>query len=145
MVTKIPRALTIAGSDSGGGAGIQADLKAIALMGEHGLSVVTALTAQNTQGVFGIFPVPLDFIGSQWDAIASDIHVDAVKTGMLWDKGVIALISQKLRKSKIPIKVFDPVMVSKSGATLLTEEGQRAFIDELLPLATVVTPNIPEA
>jgi len=137
--------LTVAGSDSCGGAGIQTDLKTIALMGEYGLSVITALTAQNTQGVFGIFPVPVDFIASQWDAVLSDIQVDAVKTGMLWDKEVIRLIAQKLRKSKIPIKVFDPVMVSKSGSTLLTKEGQAAFINDLLPLATIVTPNIPEA
>ncbi|MBW1678624.1 MAG: bifunctional hydroxymethylpyrimidine kinase/phosphomethylpyrimidine kinase [Deltaproteobacteria bacterium] len=137
--------LTIAGSDSCGGAGIQADLKTIALMGEYGLSVITALTAQNTQGVFGIHPVPLDFIASQWDAVVSDISVDAVKTGMLWDEKVIKLISQKLRKSKIPIRVFDPVMMSKAGATLLKKGGRSAFISELLSLATIVTPNIPEA
>ena len=92
--------LTVAGSDSSGGAGIQADLKSIALMGEYGLSVITALTAQNTQGVLGIYPVPLRFIGSQWDAVASDIKVDAVKTGMLWDEKVIKLISQKLNPKK---------------------------------------------
>ncbi|MBN2466847.1 MAG: bifunctional hydroxymethylpyrimidine kinase/phosphomethylpyrimidine kinase [Deltaproteobacteria bacterium] len=137
--------VTIAGSDSCGGAGIQADLKTIALLGEYGLSVITALTAQNTLGVTGIHPVPLTFIASQWDAVVSDILIDAVKTGMLWDKDVITLIATKLRTSKIPIKVFDPVMVSKSGATLLTREGQSAFIDKLLPLATIVTPNIPEA
>ena len=137
--------LTVAGSDSSGGAGIQADLKTIGLLGEYGLSVITALTAQNTQGVFGILPVPLDFIASQWDAVISDISIDAVKTGMLWDDKVIKLISQKIKKSKIPIIVFDPVMVSKSGAFLLTREGQSAFINELIPLATIVTPNIPEA
>ncbi|MFH0813012.1 MAG: bifunctional hydroxymethylpyrimidine kinase/phosphomethylpyrimidine kinase [Pseudomonadota bacterium] len=137
--------LTVAGSDSCGGAGIQADLKTITLMGAYGLSVITALTAQNTQGVFGIHPVPLDFIASQWDAVVSDISVDAVKTGMLWDEQVITLIAQKLKKNKIPIKVFDPVMVSKSGAALLTQKGQSAFIKELLPLATIVTPNLPEA
>ena len=137
--------LTVAGSDSCGGAGIQADLKTIALMGEYGLSVITALTAQNTQGVFGIHPVPLDFIASQWDTVVSDISVDAVKTGMLWDRDVIELIARRLKKSDIPIKVFDPVMVSKSGAMLLTKEGKSAFIKELLPLATIVTPNIPEA
>ena len=137
--------VTVAGSDSCGGAGIQADLKTIALMGEYGLSVITALTAQNTQGVSGIHPVPIDFIASQWDAILSDIPIDAVKTGMLWDKDVIELVSQKLKTSPIPIKVFDPVMVSKSGARLLTQEGQTAFIRKLIPLATIVTPNIPEA
>lgn len=137
--------LTVAGSDSSGGAGIQADLKTITLLGEYGLSVVTALTAQNTQGVIGIHPVPPEFISSQWDAVVSDISVDAVKTGMLWDEKVIRLISQKIKKSSIPVKVFDPVMVSKSGACLLTREGQEAFIKEMLPLATIVTPNIPEA
>ena len=137
--------LTVAGSDSCGGAGIQADLKTIALMGEYGLSVVTALTAQNTRGVSGIYPVPVEFIASQWDAVLSDISIDALKTGMLWDKEVIKLISQKLRKKRIPIKVFDPVMFSKSGATLLSKEGQLAFVKEMLPLATIVTPNIPEA
>ncbi|MCD6353892.1 MAG: bifunctional hydroxymethylpyrimidine kinase/phosphomethylpyrimidine kinase [Proteobacteria bacterium] len=137
--------LTVAGSDSCGGAGIQADLKTITLLGEYGLSVVTALTAQNTQTVAGIYPIPIDFIESQWDTVVSDIQVDAVKTGMLWDKDVISLVAQKMKKSNIPIKVFDPVMVSKSGASLLTKEGQSAFIKRLLPLATVVTPNIPEA
>jgi hydroxymethylpyrimidine kinase/phosphomethylpyrimidine kinase len=137
--------VTVAGSDSCGGAGVQADLKTITVMGAYGLSVITALTAQNTQGVSGIHPVPIDFIASQWDAILSDISIDAVKTGMLWDKDVIELVSQKLKKSAIPIKVFDPVMVSKSGAALLTKEGQTAFIKNLLPLATLVTPNIPEA
>ncbi|RLA94151.1 MAG: bifunctional hydroxymethylpyrimidine kinase/phosphomethylpyrimidine kinase, partial [Deltaproteobacteria bacterium] len=99
--------LTVAGSDSCGGAGIQADLKTIALMGEYGLSVITALTAQNTQGVFGIHPVPLDFIASQWDTVVADLSVDAVKTGMLWDRDVIELIARRLKKSDIPIKVFD--------------------------------------
>ena len=90
--------LTVAGSDSSGGAGVQADLKTITLLGEYGLSVITALTAQNTQGVFGIHPVPLDFISSQWDAVVSDISLDAVKTGMLWDEKVIKLISQNKDK-----------------------------------------------
>jgi len=137
--------LTVAGSDSSGGAGVQADLKTIALMGEYGLSVITAVTAQNTQGVFGIHPVPLDFISSQWDAVVSDIKVDAVKTGMLWDENVIRLIAKKLRSYKVPFVVFDPVMVSKSGAPLLTKKGRSAFINDLLPLASIVTPNIPEA
>jgi len=137
--------LTVAGSDSSGGAGIQADLKTITLMGEYGLSVITALTAQNTQGVFGIYPVPLDFISSQWEAIVSDIEIDAIKTGMLGDEKVISLICQKIKKSKIPIRVFDPVMVAKSGASLLTPSGRKALVKELLPLATIITPNIPEA
>ncbi|MCX8012369.1 MAG: bifunctional hydroxymethylpyrimidine kinase/phosphomethylpyrimidine kinase, partial [Desulfobacterota bacterium] len=137
--------LTVAGSDSSGGAGIQADLKAIGLMGEYGLSVITALTAQNTQGVVGIFPNPLDFISSQWDAVISDIKIDVVKTGMLGDEKIVNLISRKIKKSKIPIRVFDPVMVAKSGAFLLSPSGRTAFAKEMLPLATIVTPNIPEA
>jgi len=137
--------VTVAGSDSCGGAGIQADLKTIALMGEYGLSVITAVTAQNTQGVSGIHPLPIDCIVSQWDAIFSDITIDVVKTGMLWNEEVIELVSQKLQTNPVPFKVLDPVMVSKSGATLLTEEGQTAFIEKLIPLATIVTPNIPEA
>jgi hydroxymethylpyrimidine kinase / phosphomethylpyrimidine kinase / thiamine-phosphate diphosphorylase len=137
--------VTVAGSDSCGGAGIQADLKVIALMGEYGLSVVTALTAQNTRGVFGIHPVPLDFIASQWDAVVSDINIDAVKTGMLWDERVVSLLAGKIKRSKISFRVFDPVMVSKSGAHLLTKAGQAAFVKEMLSLATIVTPNLPEA
>lgn len=137
--------VTIAGSDSSGGAGIQADLKAITLLGAYGMSVVTALTAQNTQGVTGVYPVPEDVIAAQWDAIVSDIAIDAVKTGMLWDQRIIALVAQKMQGSTIPVRVFDPVMVAKSGAVLLKEDAVAAFIKELLPLATVVTPNIPEA
>lgn len=137
--------LTIAGSDSCGGAGIQADLKAITLLGEYGLSVVTALTAQNTQGVQGVQPVSVDFIEQQWNSVVSDISVDAVKTGMLWNSDIIALVARKIKKSRIPIRIFDPVMIAKSGAPLLQKEAIRAFVEKLLPIATVVTPNIPEA
>lgn len=137
--------LTVAGSDSCGGAGIQADLKAITLLGAHGLSVITALTAQNTQGVFGVHPVPVEFIAAQWDAVCADISIDAVKTGMLWNAQVISTVAEKTRRSKIPIRVFDPVMVSKSGAALLSKDGCAALVRELLPLCTIVTPNIPEA
>lgn len=137
--------LTVAGSDSCGGAGIQADLKAITLLGAHGLSVITALTAQNTQGVFGVHPVPVEFIGAQWDAVVADVTIDAVKSGMLWNAQVISTVAEKLRRSKIPIKVFDPVMVSKSGAALLKKDGRAALVRELLPLSSIVTPNIPEA
>lgn len=137
--------LTVAGSDSCGGAGIQADLKAITLLGAHGLSVITALTAQNTQGVFGIHPVPVEFIAAQWDAVCADVAIDAVKTGMLWNAQVIGTVAGKIRRSKIPIRVCDPVMVSKSGASLLNEDGCAALVRALLPLCTLVTPNIPEA
>ncbi|HNR12984.1 MAG TPA: bifunctional hydroxymethylpyrimidine kinase/phosphomethylpyrimidine kinase [Thermodesulfobacteriota bacterium] len=137
--------VTIAGSDSSGGAGIQADLKAITLLGAFGMSVVTALTAQNTQGVFDVLPVPAEFVAAQWDAVASDISVDAVKTGMLWDRDIITMVAAKLRKSSVPIKVLDPVMVAKSGSVLLRQDAIAAYIKELLPLATIVTPNIPEA
>ena len=137
--------LTIAGSDSCGGAGIQADLKAITLLGAYGLSIITALTAQNTQGVQAVQPVSVDFIEQQWNSVLSDISVDAVKTGMLWSEDVIVLIAHQIKKSRIPIRVFDPVMVAKSGAALLQKEAITAFVKQLLPLATVVTPNIPEA
>lgn len=137
--------LTIAGSDSSGGAGIQADLKAITLLGAYGLSVITALTAQNTQGVSSVLPVSPDFVAAQWEAVCSDIALDAVKTGMLWDRDIIALVAAKLRKSPVPVRVFDPVMVAKSGSVLLRNDAVAAYIKELLPLATIVTPNIPEA
>ncbi len=137
--------VTIGGSDSSGGAGIQADLKAISLLGAYGLSIVTTVTAQNTQGVQGIYPVPVDFIEKQWNAILSDVAVDAAKTGMLWNEEVIRLIVRKLKRNRIAVRVFDPVMVAKSGASLLQKEAVAAFVEHLLPLATVVTPNIPEA
>ena len=141
----VPRILTIAGSDSGGGAGIQADLKTIAVLGGFGTSVVTALTAQNTVGVSGIFEVPPDYIAQQFDAVASDIGVDAAKTGMLVTPRVVRLIAQKIVEHRIPCLVVDPVMVSKSGDALLSGEAQRTILEALIPLATLVTPNLPEA
>lgn len=139
------RILTIAGSDSGGGAGIQADLKAITVLGGYGMSVITALTAQNTVGVQAILDLPLDFIEKQIDSVVSDIGVDAVKTGMLSSSEVVALVARKIREHRLKRVVVDPVMVAKSGDPLLKEEGQRTLCEELIPLASVVTPNLPEA
>ena len=137
--------MTIAGSDSGGGAGIQADLKTITLLGGFGMSAITALTAQNTVEVAAIHDVPLDFIGAQIDAVFTDIGVDAVKTGMLANEEVVKLVASKIEQYKPPVVVVDPVMVAKSGDPLLTVEAQQTLTEFLLPLATLVTPNLPEA
>ena len=139
------RILTIAGSDSGGGAGIQADLKTITLLGGFGMSALTALTAQNTVAVEAIHEIPLDFIEAQIDAVFSDIGVDAVKTGMLSNAGVVQLVADKLAQHKPPIVVVDPVMVAKSGDPLLADDARETLAGSLLPLATLVTPNLPEA
>ena len=141
----IKRVLTIAGSDSGGGAGIQADLKAITLLGGFGMSVLTALTAQNTVAVTSIHDVPLEFIAAQMEAVFSDIGVDAVKTGMLSNAEVVKLVASKMSEYKPPIVVVDPVMVAKSGDPLLTADARQTLADFLLPEATLVTPNLPEA
>ena len=139
------RILTIAGSDSGGGAGIQADLKAITLLGGYGMSVVTALTAQNTVGVQSIHEIPARFVGRQIDSVLSDIGADAIKTGMLANKEIIEIVSKKIGKYRTKIVVVDPVMVSKSGTFLLRRDARDALIRELIPLAWVVTPNLMEA
>jgi hydroxymethylpyrimidine/phosphomethylpyrimidine kinase len=141
----VSRALTIAGSDSGGGAGIQADLKTFTVLGVFGMSALTAVTAQNTLGVHGIYNLPLEAIEKQIDAVASDIGVDAVKTGMLSQVPIIETVARKIKENNIPNLVVDPVMVAKGGAALLENDSQQALIDHLLPLATVVTPNLPEA
>ena len=139
------RILTIAGSDSGGGAGIQADLKTITVLGGFGMSVITALTAQNTLGVQGIYEVPENFVEKQFDSVATDIGIDAAKTGMLANSRIIKAIAGKIREYKIDILVVDPVMVAKGGAPLIENEAKQSLIEELLPLAFVITPNIPEA
>ena len=139
------RILTIAGSDSGGGAGIQADLKAITVLGGYGMSVITALTAQNTVGVKGIHPVPVDFIRSQMDAVLSDIGADAAKTGMLAEPDVVRVVAEGIEKYKVQPLVVDPVMVAKSGDSLLSEQARVSIKESLFPLAHVVTPNLPEA
>ena len=140
----VPRVLTIATSDSGGGAGIQADLKAIAAAGGHGTSVLVALTAQNTVGVTAIHELPPEFIRAQLDAVFSDIGVDAAKTGMLFSRGIIQTVAGYLLAHPVPL-VVDPVMVASSGAKLLEDDAVDALVGELFPLATVVTPNLPEA
>jgi hydroxymethylpyrimidine/phosphomethylpyrimidine kinase len=141
-----PRALTIAGSDSGGGAGIQADLKAFARCGVHGMSAITAITAQNTLGVSAIHPVPGDVILAQVRAVVGDIGVDAVKVGMLATAEIVHTVAQALDElpAGTPV-VVDPVMVAESGARLLDRDAQSALIAEILPRATVLTPNMPEA
>ncbi|ELJ8579964.1 bifunctional hydroxymethylpyrimidine kinase/phosphomethylpyrimidine kinase [Vibrio cholerae] len=140
-----PIVLTIAGSDSGGGAGIQADIKAISATGGYACSVITAITAQNTQGVSAVFPLPLAVVEQQLDAVFSDIPVLAVKIGMLADAPIIALVAKKLRQYQPKWIVLDPVMISTSGHHLLAAEAVETLIRELLPLANLITPNLPEA
>jgi hydroxymethylpyrimidine/phosphomethylpyrimidine kinase len=144
-MANIHRALTIAGSDSGGGAGIQADLKTFTMLEVYGMSVLTAITAQNTLGVHGIYDIPLEGIEKQIDAVVSDIGADAVKTGMLSKPEVIELAAAKIKQYSLSKFVIDPVMVAKGGHSLLAEEAKSALRNVLLPLAYVVTPNIPEA
>jgi hydroxymethylpyrimidine/phosphomethylpyrimidine kinase len=141
----IARALTIAGSDSGGGAGIQADLKTFTVLGVYGMSAITAVTVQNTVGVHGIYNLPAEAVVAQIDAVISDIGVDAVKTGMLSQVPIIQAVAERIRHHQVDNFVIDPVMVAKGGARLLEEEAQHAIIRHLLPLAKVVTPNLPEA
>ena len=138
------RVLTIAGSDSGGGAGVQADLKVIAALGGFGMSAITALTAQNTRGVEGIFEVTPEFVGEQIDAVLSDLGADAVKTGMLAGVGIVRTVARKLREHGTENVVVDPVMVAKGGDRLLAADAVDALVSEVLPLARVVTPNLPE-
>ncbi len=137
--------MTIAGSDSGGGAGIQADLKTFMALGVYGASTLTAITAQNTLGVTAVHEVPTDVIAAQMDAVVSDIGVDAAKTGMLSSAAIIAAVAGRIRHWGIDKLVVDPVMVAKSGDRLLREDAVQALVHELLPLALVVTPNVPEA
>lgn len=139
------KVLAIAGSDSGGGAGIQADIKTISACGCYAATAITAITVQNTLGVQAVHPVPLDILGGQIEAVLSDIGADAVKIGMLHSSAVVSLVKEMLNRFKIKNIVLDPVMVSTSGHRLIEEEAIAALKDELLPLARVVTPNIPEA
>jgi hydroxymethylpyrimidine/phosphomethylpyrimidine kinase len=145
-MSPIPRVLSIAGSDSGGGAGIQADLKAFAACGVHGMTAVTAITAQNTVAVTAVHQLPPDIILAQVRAIAADIGVDAVKIGMLGTVATIEAVAQALGElpASTPV-VLDPVMVSESGAELLEPDARSALVARLLPRATVATPNLPEA
>jgi hydroxymethylpyrimidine/phosphomethylpyrimidine kinase len=143
-VAMIPRCLTIATSDSGGGAGVQADLKAFARLGCHGSSVLVALTAQNTVAVTGVHEVPPAFIEAQLDAVFDDVGVDAAKTGMLFSAATIESVAAFLAAHPVPL-VVDPVMVAASGAKLLQDDAVAVLVERLLPLATVVTPNLHEA
>ena len=140
----IPRCITIAGSDSGGGAGIQADLKAFAAAGVHGMSAIVALTAQNTREVTAVHEVPPWFVRAQLDAVAGDIGIDAAKTGMLFSRSIIEAVADWLEEHPLPL-VVDPVMVASSEARLLEDDAVEVLVARLFPLATVVTPNLLEA
>ena len=141
----VPRALTIAGSDSGGGAGIQADLKTFTVCGVYGMCALTSITAQNTQGVSGVHDLPPTFVAEQIDMVVSDIGVDAVKTGMLSNAGIIEAVVDALKRHAIERLVVDPVMVAKSGDALLQESARQALKEMLLPITFLLTPNVPEA
>ncbi|PMN71104.1 bifunctional hydroxymethylpyrimidine kinase/phosphomethylpyrimidine kinase [Enterovibrio norvegicus] len=144
LVSSTPIVLTIAGSDSGGGAGIQADIKAISATGGYACSVITAITAQNTQGVSAIFPIPVEHVSHQLDAVFSDLNIVAVKIGMLADADIIKVVADKLRQYKPQYLVVDPVMVATSGDVLLENSAIHALKNALLPLADIITPNLPE-
>ncbi|MBO7321724.1 MAG: bifunctional hydroxymethylpyrimidine kinase/phosphomethylpyrimidine kinase, partial [Bacteroidales bacterium] len=145
MKKRYYRVITIAGSDSGGGAGIQADIKAISAMGCYAASAITAITVQNTLGVEAVHPVPLDILRGQIDAVLSDIGTDAIKIGMLHSSEVVCLVAEMIEKYGIKNVVLDPVMVSTSGHRLIEEDAVETIIKRLMPLARVITPNIPEA
>ncbi|HEX6951479.1 MAG TPA: bifunctional hydroxymethylpyrimidine kinase/phosphomethylpyrimidine kinase [Gaiellaceae bacterium] len=140
----VPRCITIAGSDSGGGAGIQADLKAFAAAGVHGTSAIVALTAQNTREVTAVHEVPGWFVRAQLEAVAGDIGIDAAKTGMLFSRSLIEAVADWLEEHPLPL-VVDPVLVASSGARLLEDDAVEVLVARLFPLATVVTPNLLEA
>lgn len=144
MALSTPRLLIIAGSDSGGGAGIQGDIKTASALGVFATTAITALTAQNTQGVFGIHEVPTPFLRQQIELVLADIGTDAIKTGMLHSAEVIEAVVASISGSKAPL-VVDPVMIAKGGAPLLQAAAVEALKNRLIPLATVVTPNVPEA
>lgn len=144
-MTRIPNVLTVAGSDSGGGAGIQADIKTISAHGTYAASVITALTAQNTQGVRGIHEAPSPFVRAQIDAIFEDIRIDAVKVGMLAHQAIIEVVAERLAEHQAKNIVLDPVMVSKSEHRLLRPEAVDALRRTLLPRSHILTPNLPEA
>ncbi len=145
MPGDVPRALTIAGSDSGGGAGIQADLKTFQALGVWGMTAVTAVTVQNTKGVTGYQELSPDTVADQVRAVATDIGVDAAKTGMLASRAIVEAVAEALREERIPNLVVDPVFMSKHGHPLLQEDAVDALRTQVVPLATLVTPNLPEA
>lgn len=139
------RVLSVAGSDTGGGAGIQGDLKTITVLGGFGMTVITALTVQNTLGIREIYELPPDFVARQFDAVAEDIGIEAVKTGMLVNRGIIEVVAQKIREYGIEKVVVDPVLAAKRGEILISNDAIPFLMEGLLPLACVATPNIPEA
>ncbi len=143
--TNIPVAMTIAGSDSGGGAGIQADLKTFSALGIYGTCAVTAITAQNTVGVQQAYPLPPELVAAQIDSIISDLPCHAAKTGMLANAAIIEMVADRIRRHNIPHLVVDPVMVATSGGRLLLEAAEAVYIEQLFPLAEVITPNAAEA
>ena len=145
MTPETPTVLSIAGSDPSGGAGIQADLKTFSALGAFGTTVITALTAQNTQAVTGVLAVPSDFVARQIDTLFEDVRIDALKIGMVSGADIARAIADRLRHWQPPNIVLDPVMVAKSGDRLLDEDAVATVRDELVPLATVITPNLPEA
>lgn len=144
-MARAPIALTIAGSDSGGGAGIQADLKTFSALGTYGASVLTAITAQNTLGVTAVFELPTDIIVAQIDAVVTDLRPDVVKTGMIASTEIIGAVAERIRHYRLDRLVVDPVMVAKGGHPLLRPDAVAALREQLLPLALVATPNLPEA
>ncbi|MFY0646180.1 bifunctional hydroxymethylpyrimidine kinase/phosphomethylpyrimidine kinase [Sulfitobacter geojensis] len=144
MTNQTPIALTIAGSDSGGGAGVQADLKAMSANRVYGASVITAVTAQNTQSVTAVHEIPADVVAAQIDAVLSDLAVNAIKLGMLFSVSIIKATAQRLGTFDGPV-VVDPVMIAKSGDALLQDAAVAALIEQILPLASLLTPNLPEA
>lgn len=141
----VPRVLIIAGSDSGGGAGIQADLKTVSALGAFGMTAITALTAQNTTGVYGVVEMTPEFVAQQIDVVVADIGVDATKIGMLSSAAIIEAVAAKVWEHRLQPLVVDPVMIAKSGAPLLRPAAMEALKRQLIPLATVVTPNLHEA
>lgn len=145
METAVKKALTIAGSDSGGGAGIQADLKTFQELNVFGMSAITAVTAQNTLGVHGVYPLSIEAVVKQIESIGTDLGANAVKTGMLFSSDIIQAVSEYIKKFQWENVVVDPVMIAKGGASLLQNEAVNALKEHLLPLAMVITPNIPEA
>lgn len=141
---KMPRVLTIAGSDSGGGAGIQADIKTMCALNCYGMSAITAITAQNTLGVYAVHPIPAEIVRKQIEVVLSDIGADAIKTGMLWGTEIIHEVHKVLFDYPKPYLIIDPVLVAKSGDPLLQKEAISALVELLIPRAWIITPNLPE-
>ncbi|MCY9163237.1 bifunctional hydroxymethylpyrimidine kinase/phosphomethylpyrimidine kinase [Bacillus atrophaeus] len=142
---RISKALTIAGSDSGGGAGIQADLKTFQELDVYGMSAITAVTAQNTLGVHGVYPLSMEALGRQIDAVAEDLRPDAIKTGMLWSAEMIEEVARKIDQYQLDRLIVDPVMIAKGGTSLLRDESVATLKELLIPRSYAITPNVPEA